>query len=132
MTFKAGTFMQEYKKKLISPEQAAQLVKSGDWIQFGEFVCQPKACDAGKKPSMICMSYPSTFKALHSNNPRDTPPRTACSTRAMAGLLTCGSLHPGRLPGLSPRGKGEGGQWLLTGDSPLTVAGAATDSAPDG
>ncbi|MEN6324790.1 MAG: acetyl-CoA hydrolase/transferase C-terminal domain-containing protein [Syntrophomonas sp.] len=46
MTFKAGTFMQEYKKKLISPEQAAQLVKSGDWIQFGEFVCQPKACDA--------------------------------------------------------------------------------------
>ncbi|MDD3268747.1 MAG: butyryl-CoA:acetate CoA-transferase, partial [Syntrophomonadaceae bacterium] len=46
MTYKSGTFMQEYNRKLISPEQAAKLVKSGDWIQFGEFVCQPKACDA--------------------------------------------------------------------------------------
>lgn len=37
--------MEEYKKKLISPDQAAKLVKSGDWIQYGEFVCQPHACD---------------------------------------------------------------------------------------
>ncbi len=46
MTFKSGTFMEEYKKKYISPDQAAQLVKSGDWVQFGEFVCQPQTCEA--------------------------------------------------------------------------------------
>lgn len=41
-----STVMEEYKSKLITAEKAAQLVKSGDWVQYGEFVCQPKACDA--------------------------------------------------------------------------------------
>lgn len=41
-----STVMEEYKRKLITPEQAAKLVKSGDWVEYGEFVCQPKACDA--------------------------------------------------------------------------------------
>jgi acyl-CoA hydrolase len=36
----------EYKSKLITAEQAAQLVKSGDWLQYGEFIMQPKDCDA--------------------------------------------------------------------------------------
>lgn len=39
-------FAEEYKKKLITAEQAAKLVKSGDWVQYGEFVQQPKDCDA--------------------------------------------------------------------------------------
>lgn len=46
MAFSSGTYMEEYKNKLISPEKAAGLVKSGDWVQYGEFVCQPKTCDA--------------------------------------------------------------------------------------
>lgn len=36
----------EYMNKRITPGQAALLVKSGDWVQYGEFVFQPKACDA--------------------------------------------------------------------------------------
>jgi len=35
-----------YKSKLISAEQAAKLVKSGDWVQYGEFVQQPVEIDA--------------------------------------------------------------------------------------
>lgn len=37
---------EEYQRKLITADQAAQLVKSGDWIQYGEFVQQPRDCDA--------------------------------------------------------------------------------------
>src|SRR5665647_1704055 len=36
----------EYKKKLITADQAAKLVKSGDWVQYGEFMQQPRDCDA--------------------------------------------------------------------------------------
>ena len=35
-----------HKSKLISAEQAAKLVKSGDWVQYGEFVQQPVEIDA--------------------------------------------------------------------------------------
>lgn len=36
----------EYKEKLLTADEAAMLVKSGDWVQMGEFVMQPKDCDA--------------------------------------------------------------------------------------
>ncbi|MEN6389085.1 MAG: acetyl-CoA hydrolase/transferase C-terminal domain-containing protein [Syntrophomonas sp.] len=39
-------YADEYQKKLISADQAARLVKSGDWVQMGEFVQQPFDCDA--------------------------------------------------------------------------------------
>lgn len=39
------TVMEEYKNKLITAEQAANLVKSGDWVQYGEFVQQPLEID---------------------------------------------------------------------------------------
>lgn len=39
-------FAAEYKNKLITADAAARLVKSGDWVQMGEFVMQPKECDA--------------------------------------------------------------------------------------
>ncbi|MEN6350048.1 MAG: acetyl-CoA hydrolase/transferase C-terminal domain-containing protein [Syntrophomonas sp.] len=35
-----------YKEKLISADEAAQKVKSGDWVQYGEFVMQPRDLDA--------------------------------------------------------------------------------------
>jgi len=38
--------MQQYKEKLLTADEAAKLVKSGDWVQYGEFVMQPKDCDA--------------------------------------------------------------------------------------
>lgn len=40
------SIMDEYNKKLITAEQAAALVKSGDWVQYGEFVQQPIEIDA--------------------------------------------------------------------------------------
>ena len=35
----------EYRKKLCTPEKAADLVKSGDTILYGEFLLFPEACD---------------------------------------------------------------------------------------
>lgn len=40
------SIMDEYNKKLITAEQAAALVKSGDWVQYGEFAMQPIEIDA--------------------------------------------------------------------------------------
>ncbi len=36
---------QEYERKLAAPEEAAKLVKSGDWIDYGWCVCTPVAVD---------------------------------------------------------------------------------------
>src|SRR6056297_2976084 len=35
----------ELQKKKITPDQAAELVKSGDMVFYGEFVLFPEACD---------------------------------------------------------------------------------------
>ena len=35
----------EYQRKMITAPEAAALVKSGDWIFYGEFVLFPEACD---------------------------------------------------------------------------------------
>jgi butyryl-CoA:acetate CoA-transferase len=37
---------EDYNKKLITAEAAAKMVKSGNWVQYGEFGMQPKDCDA--------------------------------------------------------------------------------------
>lgn len=36
-----STYMEEYKRKLITAEQAANLVKSNDIIEYGAFACKP-------------------------------------------------------------------------------------------
>lgn len=36
----------EYKAKLMTADEAVKTVKSGDWIQYGEFSMQPKELDA--------------------------------------------------------------------------------------
>ncbi|MEN6460173.1 MAG: acetyl-CoA hydrolase/transferase C-terminal domain-containing protein, partial [Syntrophomonas sp.] len=46
MAFTSSSYYEEYKNKLIPADQAASLVKSGNWVQYGEFVCQPRDCDA--------------------------------------------------------------------------------------
>lgn len=38
-------FREEYRQKLVSAEEAVKIVKSGDWVQYGEFVMQPKEID---------------------------------------------------------------------------------------
>ena len=39
-------FYQEYRNKLRTPEQAVQMVKSGDWVDYGTNVCFPTLLDA--------------------------------------------------------------------------------------
>lgn len=38
--------MDQYKEKLVSADEAVKIVKSGDWVQYGEFVMQPRDLDA--------------------------------------------------------------------------------------
>ncbi|MDR1616948.1 MAG: butyryl-CoA:acetate CoA-transferase [Syntrophomonadaceae bacterium] len=38
-------FMQEYKSKLVSPEKAVQVVKSGDQVEYGHFAVNPSYLD---------------------------------------------------------------------------------------
>jgi butyryl-CoA:acetate CoA-transferase len=40
------SFKDEYKKKLVSAEQAVGAVKSGDWVDYGHFTCAPTYLDA--------------------------------------------------------------------------------------
>ena len=39
-------FIAEYKSKLGTPEQAAALVKSGDWVEYGNGTTFAELCDA--------------------------------------------------------------------------------------
>lgn len=39
-------YKDQYKEKLVSADEAVKIVKSGDWVQYGEFVMQPKDLDA--------------------------------------------------------------------------------------
>jgi len=39
-------YMDQYQDKLVSADEAVKIVKSGDWVQYGEFVMQPKDLDA--------------------------------------------------------------------------------------
>ena len=36
----------EYRKKLVSAEEAVQTIKSGDWVDYGHFACAPTYLDA--------------------------------------------------------------------------------------
>lgn len=38
-------YREEYQSKLCSADEAVKIVKSGDWIEYGEFVMQAKDCD---------------------------------------------------------------------------------------
>ena len=39
------SLMDQYKKKLVTAEQAARVVKSGDWVEYGSFLGMVRACD---------------------------------------------------------------------------------------
>ncbi|OPY90276.1 MAG: Succinyl-CoA:coenzyme A transferase [Syntrophaceae bacterium PtaU1.Bin231] len=59
-------WMDEYRRKLVSAEQAVQAVKSGDWVEYGEFTGMPRALDkalAGRKDSLRDVKIRSTVTA---------------------------------------------------------------------
>ena len=31
------SFMEEYQRKLVTPEEAVKIVKPGDWVEYGSF-----------------------------------------------------------------------------------------------
>lgn len=39
-------YINQYEQKLVTADEAVKVVKSGDWVQYGEFVMQPKELDA--------------------------------------------------------------------------------------
>ena len=39
------SFTEEYNKKLVTAEEAAKAVKSGDWVEYGQFVTQTQDVD---------------------------------------------------------------------------------------
>ncbi len=39
------SLMDEYKRKLVTPEGAAGIVKNGDWVEYGSFLGMVRACD---------------------------------------------------------------------------------------
>lgn len=41
-----STYLQEYQRKLVTPEQAAKTVKSGDWVSYGPLNAQVTSLDA--------------------------------------------------------------------------------------
>ena len=42
----ADNYRRLYQQKLVTAEEAVKVVKSGDWVQYGEFVMQPRELDA--------------------------------------------------------------------------------------
>jgi len=41
----ARNYMEEYQSKLVSADEAVKVVKSGDWIDYGDFVTSSVECD---------------------------------------------------------------------------------------
>ncbi len=39
------TYLEEYKSKLVSADEAVKVVKSGDWVDYGDFVTSTIECD---------------------------------------------------------------------------------------
>jgi len=39
------SYMEEYKSKLVSADEAVKIVKSGDWVEYSQFACAPATLD---------------------------------------------------------------------------------------
>ena len=43
---KMSPYQESYKKKMCTPEEAVRQIKSGDWVDYGNFACAPLTLDA--------------------------------------------------------------------------------------
>jgi acyl-CoA hydrolase len=41
----SNSYQQEYMNKLVTADEAVKLVKSGDWVDYGDFVTSSIECD---------------------------------------------------------------------------------------
>jgi butyryl-CoA:acetate CoA-transferase len=59
-------FQEEYKKKLVTPDEAVKVVKSGDWVEYGAFCCQVVELDkalARRKDELFDVKIRSTSRS---------------------------------------------------------------------
>ena len=57
----------EYKQKLVTPEQAVSVVKSGDWVEYGQFATQAVVLDkalAARRDELQNVKIRSTTRAM--------------------------------------------------------------------
>ncbi len=58
-----NTLMDEYKEKLVTADEAVKVVKSGNWVQVGEFMMHPKDCYAAlarRKDELVDVKFRGT------------------------------------------------------------------------
>jgi butyryl-CoA:acetate CoA-transferase len=73
------SFKDEYKKKLVSAEQAVGAVKSGDWVDYGHFTCAPtyldsflaKRADELKDVKVRAVTYPGLAAVAQADPARE-------------------------------------------------------------
>ncbi|HEX3030755.1 MAG TPA: acetyl-CoA hydrolase/transferase C-terminal domain-containing protein [Bacillota bacterium] len=61
------SLQEEYKRKLVSPEQAVQIVKSGDWVDYGAFTGQAVVLDralAARKDELTDVKIRACTRAM--------------------------------------------------------------------
>ena len=53
------SFLEEYKQKLVSADEAVKIVKSGDWVDYGWCTGTPDALDKALARSCLLYTSPS-------------------------------------------------------------------------
>ena len=61
-----NAYLEEYRQKLCTPEQAVQLVKDGDWVDYSQTLSFPVALDAALAADPI----PRTCRCLPAHRMR--------------------------------------------------------------
>ena len=60
-------YVDEYTKKLVTPEEAVKVVRSGDWVEYGQFAVQAVALDkalAARKDELRDVKIRATTRAF--------------------------------------------------------------------
>ncbi len=73
------SFKEDYKAKLVTPEQAVGVVKSGDWVDYGHFSCAPtfldpilaKRVDELHDVKVRCATYPGLAAVAQADPTRE-------------------------------------------------------------
>lgn len=61
------SYISEYNKKLVSAGEAAKVVQSGDWVEYGAFTAQPSDLDralAGRREELVDVKIRATARVI--------------------------------------------------------------------
>ena len=99
-------YMSEYKSKLRTADEAAALVKSGDWVEYGTGVAFPSYCDEalaapprradGRKDTRDALLRPRSApsRATRSRSTSPITPGTSRATTASSPTAACATTSP--------------------------------------